>query len=246
MARQDGLKLQRGIGLALAAAASAFEYTLLQAPDPSSFILAHCAAAYGVALYSLTMTGRASPALAALVPVPVLSPLAAVWMAWRQGHRSGLSGQRVGTLGEVLGLALALGVLGGGGAKVWESGAAQRLLPAPKAVERTAQPVPRTSLAQSISYRVPFFSGTDVSTRDGAAIVARVADTMHYYPLDDVQLLAPAPTDSAADTALAARRAEAVKAQLVRQGLKPDRVRTRVVVRSEGLDEVDILIVEGG
>ena len=89
------LKAQRAVGLSLVALGVAAEASAFMAGSlsfgaglPASFIAARCAAVFGAALYSLTMTGRLADALPALLPVPALAPALAVLSAWRRGDLS--------------------------------------------------------------------------------------------------------------------------------------------------------------
>ncbi len=78
---------------------------------------------------------------------------------------------------------------------------------------------------------------------DSRSVLARVGDTMHYYPLDEIQVNAGAPSGTDAETLLAMARLRAVRAVLESHGHKSERVRTTVLEGGGQAGVVDIVIV---
>lgn len=249
------LRVQRAAGLLLVALGGAAEASALFAGLPSfdagswvAAVPARCAAVFGAALYALTMTGRLRDALPAVLPVPVLAPLAAVLLSGKRGDlsRPAPAARRLVRFGEGAALALALTALGGalsayGPALLAARAAAPGwvVTPAPGPVEPAAPAEP----VGAISYEVGFRVGTAEMTEEGRSILSRVADTMHYYPLDDLLLSAATESDDADAAALALARLEAVRRALVDRGLKDARIQTRVRAGAGTPGTVDLLIL---
>lgn len=100
--------------------------------------------------------------------------------------------------------------------------------------------------AGAVNYQVMFQKGTTVITKEGEAILARVNDTMHYYPLDNINLVGYAYNAEPDAAKLAAQRAERVSTLLVeRHGMKADRIKTSTMVVDFEAFKVEIYIVEG-
>ena len=236
------LKTQRALGLLLVALGGAVEASRLDWGVPpldmisQALVLpAHGLAAFGAALYALTMTGRWVDALPALLPIPVLAPAAAVVMAWRRGDlsRAAPAPRRVIGGGEAFGLMLGLAALSFGASSLRASYSE----PPSLAYRWTARPSPAPAPAPvsspadvqaAVSYEVAFIGGTSELTAQSRSVLGRVADTMHYYPLDDLLLSAPSPTVGDDDVALAQARLISVKHALIEEGLRPDRLHSRV------------------
>lgn len=245
------LKTQRGIGLLLAAGGAALEALTfspawLEAGPPGLAVAGRCAAVFGAALYALTMTGRRADALVALLPVPVLAPVAAVLLSWRRGDLARPAPRRLVEVGECLSLALGTALLGWGMAAHWPAGLGPRPAiayeaPPPAPVAAPAAPAERES-AGSVHYQVWFVSDGTVLTTESERVLSRVADTLLYYPLDDLYLRAEAPAGDVGATALALSRLEAVRSALAARGVRRERTRTGV---AEGTRQggVDVYIV---
>lgn len=247
------LKVQRAAGLLLVALGGAFEASALAAAYPAiglgsldAVLPARCAAVFGAALYALTMTGRLRDALPALLPVPVLAPLAAVVSAWRRGDlsRPALAPRRLIGFGEAAALAVALAALDLGGVKYGPALFETRPAVAQEAA-RPAAPASRQQLDSlgTISYQVDFHAGTAVIKDESSSVLGRVADTMHYYPLDEVLLAARSPTADAEDLLLAERRLAAARRVLADRGLDPERVKSQVRFGAGPAATVDIFII---
>ncbi|MBI3297465.1 MAG: OmpA family protein [Elusimicrobia bacterium] len=118
-----------------------------------------------------------------------------------------------------------------------------------KGVDVSAKPAPSEDSgghAGAVNYQVLFQRGTTAITKEGEGILARVADTMHYYPLDNINLVGYAYTGEPDSGKLAARRAEFVSKLLVeRHGMKADRIRVKTEVSGSESFKVEIYIVEG-
>ncbi|MBI5596919.1 MAG: OmpA family protein [Elusimicrobia bacterium] len=100
--------------------------------------------------------------------------------------------------------------------------------------------------AGAVNYQVMFQKGTTVITKEGEAILARVNDTMHYYPLDNINLVGYAYNAEPDAAKLAAQRAERVSSLLVeRHGMKAERIKTSTMVVDFEAFKVEIYIVEG-
>lgn len=103
-----------------------------------------------------------------------------------------------------------------------------------------------SSRAMAVNYQVLFQKGTTNITKEGESILARVADTMHYYPLDNINLVGYAYSGEQDAAKLAGRRAEYVSKLLVdRHAMKAERIRTDTKVVEEEAFKVEIYIVEG-
>ena len=252
------LKVQRAVGLALVALGGAFEASALSSGLPSlaaglpdSLIAARCAAVLGAALYSLTMTGRLADALTALLPVPVLAPAAAVLLAWKRGDlaRAAPAPRRVVRLGEAFSLAFALAVAGWGASAYGPSllgalPAVARETPAATAVRTTpATPLLLDRHVGSALYQVEFRPASVEVDVEGRALLGRLAETMQYYPLDDVLVSADAMSSDADAMALARSRLEAVSDRLVAGGVDRRRIRSQVLTGAGPSGTVDLLIL---
>lgn len=251
------LKVQRAVGLLLVALGGAYEASALSnglpslaAGLPDSLIAARCAAVFGAALYSLTMTGRLTDALTAVLPVPVLAPAAAVLLAWKRGDlsRAAPAPRRVVSLGEAFALAFALAGAG------WSASAyGPSLFGALPALAREApaapvRPAPTTPLLPdqsvgSVLYQVTFRPGQSDLDADARSLLGRVTDTMHYYPLDDLLLSADVPAADRDARGLAQSRLQAVLNQLVASGLDRRRIRTQIFEGGGPPGTVDVLIL---
>ncbi|MDE2291700.1 MAG: OmpA family protein, partial [Elusimicrobia bacterium] len=100
--------------------------------------------------------------------------------------------------------------------------------------------------AGAVNYQVLFDKGTVNITKEGEGILARVADTMHYYPLDNINLVGYAYNAEPDAASLAQQRAELVSKLLVeRHGMKAERIRTDTKVVDFEAFKVEIYIVEG-
>ncbi|TBR16737.1 hypothetical protein EPO15_18620 [bacterium] len=240
------LKAQRAVGLLLVALGGAGEVVGLDSGLFDAVVLSHCAAAFGAALYALTMTGRLTDALTALLPVPVLAPAAAVLLAWKRGDlaRPAPQPRRTMRFAEGAGLALALAALGEGahayGPALWDVPAAvaretPKALPAP-----VAAPVESEG---TVLYQVHFLPGKAELTDEGRALLDRIADTMHYYPLDDLQLSAAAPTGEPDVTALSLARLEEVEQGLADRGLARSRIHAQLRRGVPATTTVDVVIL---
>lgn len=121
--------------------------------------------------------------------------------------------------------------------------------PRVKGVDVSAKPAPEeegSGHAGAVNYQVLFQRGTTLITKEGEGILARVADTMHYYPLDNINLVGYAYSGEPDAEKLAAKRAEFVSKRLVdSHGMKADRIRLDTKVASTESFKVEIYIVEG-
>lgn len=103
-----------------------------------------------------------------------------------------------------------------------------------------------SSRAMAVNYQVLFQKGTTNITKEGESILARVADTMHYYPLDNINLVGYAYSGEPDAAKLAGKRAEYVSKLLVdRHAMKSERIRTDTKVTEDEAFKVEIYIVEG-
>lgn len=244
------IKFQRAAGLLFVLLGGAGEAVAFDAGRLDALLVSRCAAFFGAVLYSLTMTGRKTDALTALLPIPVLAPAAAVLLAWKRGDlsRPSPAPRRVARFAEVVGLGLGLAVVGGGASAYAPSiptARAQMLSWVAKPLPVAPAPVqPAVDRATAINYQVRFLPGKAEVNDEGRSILGRVADTMHYYPLDDILLSAAVPTADVDGTALSLARLEEVRQSLVDHGL--DRRRIRTQLRSVGGDSrtVELYIVE--
>jgi len=128
--------------------------------------------------------------------------------------------------------------------------------PAPKAaaVQVGGSAAPRkapteTSQARAgaVNYQVFFSRNTSNITRDGENILTRVAETMHYYPLDNINLVGYAYEGEGDAVKLSERRADLVSRLLVeRHGMKPSRIKVKAKVVDYEATKVEIYIVAGG
>ena len=247
------LKAQRAAGLLFVLLGGAGEAVAFDAGRLDALLVSRCAAFFGAVLYSLTMTGRKTDALTALLPIPVLAPAAAVLLAWKRGDltRPSPAPRRVARFAEVVGLGLALAVAGGGASAYAPSIPTARAhmmnwvaKPLPAPVAPAPAPVVPTVMDHAVAYQVRFLPGKIEMNDESRSILGRVADTMHYYPLDDILLTAPLPTGDADGTALSLARLEEVRQDLVDHGLRRSRIRTQLRPADGDSRTVDILIVE--
>lgn len=247
------IKFQRAAGLLFVLLGGAGEAVAFDAGRLDTLLVSRCAAFFGAVLYSLTMTGRKTDALTALLPIPVLAPAAAVLLAWKRGDlsRPSPAPRRVARFAEVVGLGLALAAVGGGAsayapsipmARAHMTSWVAKPLPAPVAPAPVLAAPAET--AYSIVYQVHFLPGKVEMNDESRSILNRVADTMHYYPLDDILLTAPLPTGDADGTALSLARLEEVRQDLVDHGLRRSRIRTQLRPADGDSRTVQLSIVE--
>lgn len=221
------LKLQRAAGLLLVAAGAAAEaFHLADALPLDAAIGAHCAAVLGAALYALTMTGRTAEALLALAPVPVLAPAAAVLLAWQRGHLSRLARapRRPVGLGEGLALALGLAAVGAGTA----------YSPQARVLLGEAEP-PRDTVSYGVElveqgpFHLAFERGSRVLSPAAEAVLHKAVAAFNESPDNVLTVNGSESTFEPYDAALAAERAEAVRARLVYlYGISGSRIETGV------------------
>lgn len=251
------LKVQRAVGLLLVALGGAFEASALSSGLPSlgaglpdSLIAARCAAVFGAALYSLTMTGRLADALTAVLPVPVLAPAAAVILAWKRGDlaRAAPAPRRVVRWGEAFSLALTLAGAGWGASAYGPSllGALPAVAtesPAATVPEAPATPLLLEPHVGSALYQVEFRPASSEVDVEGRALLRRLAETMQYYPLDDILVSADAVSSDADAMALAQSRLEAVSDRLVAGGIDRRRIRSQVLTGADTSGTVELLVM---
>ena len=92
-----------------------------------------------------------------------------------------------------------------------------------------------------------FEKNTSNITREGDNILQRVADTMHYYPLDNINLVGYSYTGESDPDQLAIRRAQLVSKLLVeRHGMKRERIQVDTKSVDYETAKVEIYIVAGG
>jgi outer membrane protein OmpA-like peptidoglycan-associated protein len=97
-----------------------------------------------------------------------------------------------------------------------------------------------------VNYQPTFIRNTANITPDGESILGRVADTMRYYPLDNIKVIGYAYSGETGAEKLAQQRAELVEKVLVDQhGLKRDRIKTSSKVGGREVFKVDIYILPG-
>jgi len=120
--------------------------------------------------------------------------------------------------------------------------------PAPKAkpaapeADRADEP-----RAGAVNYQVLFDPNTANITSDGENILQRVADTMHYYPLDNINLVGYSYTGESDPDKLAVRRAQLVSKLLVeRHGMARERLQVDTQTVQYQTAKVEIYIVAGG
>jgi len=98
-----------------------------------------------------------------------------------------------------------------------------------------------------VNYQVLFVKNTANITPDGESVLGTVADTMHYYPLDNVNLLGYAYTGETNPQQLASQRLELVTKLLVeRHGMKRERIKSEAQVVDQELYKVSIYILSTG
>lgn len=101
--------------------------------------------------------------------------------------------------------------------------------------------------AGAVNYQVLFDKNTANITRDGDNILQRVADTMHYYPLDNINLVGYSYTGESDPDQLAIRRAQLVSKLLVeRHQMKRERIQVDTKTVDYESAKVEIYIVAGG
>lgn len=193
------------------------------------------------------MTGRRADALVALLPVPVLAPLAAVFLSWKRGDLARPMPRRLVGFGECAALALGASVFAWGAAHHWPSVGLARPAIAFEARKPVVPvtPEPAVESASAVNYQVYFIGGAAVLAADSRGVVSRIADTLHYYPLDGVLLSIAAPTDGPYDVGFAEKRLEAVRRELERHGVNRDRVRSQIRTRAGVSSTVEVYILEG-
>lgn len=95
-----------------------------------------------------------------------------------------------------------------------------------------------------VNYQVLFVKNTASITPDGENLLGTVADTMHYYPLANINLLGYAYTGETNAQQLASQRVELVTKLLVeRHGMKRERIKSQVQVADQELYKVSIYIL---
>jgi len=105
----------------------------------------------------------------------------------------------------------------------------------------------RKSRSGAVNYQVLFMKNTAKITPDGENILSRVADTMHYYPLDNINLVGYAYSGEQDSDRLSMRRAQVVSKLLVdRHSMKKDRIRIDTKSVDFEAYKVEIYIVAGG
>jgi len=105
----------------------------------------------------------------------------------------------------------------------------------------------RPARAGAVNYQVVFVKNAAGITPDGENILNRVADTMHYYPLDNINLVGYAYSGEQDSDSLASRRADAVSRHLVQKhGMKRDRIQVQTKIMDSESHKVEIYIVSGG
>lgn len=129
--------------------------------------------------------------------------------------------------------------------KILGTGEASRVS-TPKPAAKTP-PADRPSRSGAVNYQVGFQSNTPNITQDGENILGRVADTMHYYPLDNINLVGYANSGEANAETLANDRAQLVAKLLVeRHGMKRERIRVQTKITESPMSKVEIYITAGG
>ena len=104
-----------------------------------------------------------------------------------------------------------------------------------------------SSRSGAVNYQVTFVRNTANITPDGENILGRVADTMRYYPLDNINLVGYAFSGEVGAEKLAQQRTELVEKVLVEQhSLKRDRIKSSSKVVGREVSKVEIYIVAGG
>jgi outer membrane protein OmpA-like peptidoglycan-associated protein len=103
------------------------------------------------------------------------------------------------------------------------------------------------SRAGAVNYQVLFDKNTANVTPEGDNILQRVADTMHYYPLDNINLVGYSYTGESDPEKLAVRRAQLVSKLLVeRHQMKRERIQVDTKTVDYETAKVEIYIVAGG
>jgi outer membrane protein OmpA-like peptidoglycan-associated protein len=98
-----------------------------------------------------------------------------------------------------------------------------------------------------VNYQVLFDKNTANITSDGENVLGTVADTMHYYPLDNINLLGYAYTGETNPQQLASQRLELVTKLLVeRHGMKRERIKSQTKIVDQELYKVSIYILSTG
>lgn len=119
--------------------------------------------------------------------------------------------------------------------------------PPPPPLPEPPKTDPAAPTAQAVNYQVNFPKDLADVTQEGERLLARVGDTMHYYPLDEVHVVGYADDDEPGARALAEARAAAVATRLIeRYGLKAERVHKDTKVVDYEAPRAEIYIVEGG
>ncbi|MEE8425253.1 MAG: OmpA family protein, partial [Elusimicrobiota bacterium] len=124
---------------------------------------------------------------------------------------------------------------------------AKEILSQGDASRRKTPPVERPTRGGAVNYQVGFVSNTPNITQDGENILGRVADTMHYYTLDNINLVGYANSGETNAETLANDRAKLVAKLLVeRHGMKRERIRVQTKVTDSPAPKVEIYITAGG
>jgi len=119
--------------------------------------------------------------------------------------------------------------------------------PPPEEDAKSSGPGEGGSRAGAVNYQVLFEKNTSNITREGDNILQRVADTMHYYPLDNINLVGYSYTGESDPDQLAIRRAQLVSKLLVeRHGMKRERIQVDTKSVDYETAKVEIYIVAGG
>jgi outer membrane protein OmpA-like peptidoglycan-associated protein len=101
--------------------------------------------------------------------------------------------------------------------------------------------------AGAVNYQVLFDNNTANISKDGESILGRVSDTMHYYPLDNINLVGYSYTGESDPEKLAVRRAQMVSQLLVeRHGMARERIQVDTKTVDYQTAKVEIYIVAGG
>jgi outer membrane protein OmpA-like peptidoglycan-associated protein len=112
----------------------------------------------------------------------------------------------------------------------------------PQAAEQAAAPRSNT-----VNYTIPFSKDTANIKPRGENTLTRVADTMHYYPLDNINLVGYASSGEPDAQGLARRRAELVTKLLVeKHSMKRDRIRLQQKIVDATAPKVEVYISRGG
>lgn len=119
--------------------------------------------------------------------------------------------------------------------------------PAPAPAPDRGAPPPAGSRADgAVSYRLVFITHTQSMTQDGERRLAQVAETMTYYPMENLNLVGYAGSGESDPELLARNRAKLVSQLLVdKYNIDPRRVHVESKVVGMDRPEVEIYIVAG-